>query len=38
MTYESICPACSGKGKKKSDSGKGYTDEDCSKVEEQEAL
>ncbi len=28
--FESPCPACGGTGKKKSDSGKGYTAEDCS--------
>jgi len=27
--YESTCPACNGNRKKKSDSGKGYTNEDC---------
>ena len=27
--FESSCPRCGGEGKKKSDSGKGYTTEDC---------
>ena len=27
--FESTCQACGGHGKKKSDSGKGYTAEDC---------
>ena len=31
--YKSTCPACGGVGKKKNDSGKGYTDEDCPKCE-----
>ena len=29
MMHESTCPKCSGRGKNKNDSGKGYTDEDC---------
>lgn len=29
-SFESACPACSGEGKKRNDSGKGYTNEDCS--------
>jgi DnaJ-class molecular chaperone len=27
--FELTCPACGGRGKKKSDSGQGYTKEDC---------
>ena len=27
--FESTCPKCGGKGKVKSDSGRGYTQKDC---------
>jgi len=33
MQHESTCPACGGNRKKKNDSGKGYTDEDCPECE-----
>jgi DnaJ-class molecular chaperone len=30
VSFESTCTACGGTGKKKSDSGKGQSNEDCS--------
>jgi DnaJ-class molecular chaperone len=27
--FESTCPKCGGEGRKRNDSGKGYTNEDC---------